>query len=251
MKTDDETTVSPTSTAQPTSKRYSLRFQPEIQPENETASDSRATTPTANDPTPTQVTPMTTRRRARESVSTAPRSSGGQFIKIEDEVEHKKPSTPRAKGKGKSSSPKKGKRDNDPKYIYSGDEEDTDSDDETKEKEVKEIETDRESSTEIIPYPNAGTPSSGTGRKKRKLGSSLGRINSPWQLELGTQDVESEGTPSRKSKKRAVESKDDEDIPIPVNVGGTEEGEKVDGGEEVPPLPQPKGWMSYIWPFKR
>jgi hypothetical protein len=251
VKTDDETTVSPTSAAQPTSKRYSLRSQPEIQTENETASDSRATTPTATEPTPTQVTPMTTRRRARESASTAPRSSGGQFIKIEDEVEAKGPSTPRTKGKGKSSSPKKGKRDTDPKYIYSGDEEDTDSDDETKEKEVKEIETDRESSTEIIPYPNVGTPSSGTGRKKRKLGSSLGRINSPWQLELGTQDVESEGTPSRKSKKRAVESKDDEDIPIPVNVGGTEEGEKVDGGEEVPPLPQPKGWMSYIWPFKR
>jgi hypothetical protein len=250
-KTDDETTVSPTSTAQLTSKRYSLRSQPDVQTENETASDSRATTPTANDPTPTQVTPMTTRRRARESVSTAPRSSGGQFIKIEDEVEHKEPSTPRAKGKGKSSSPKKGKRDNDPKYIYSGDEEDTDSDDETKDKEVKEIETDRESSTEIIPYPNAGTPSSGTGRKKRKLGSSLGRINSPWQLDPGAQDIESEGTPSRKSKKRAVESQDDADVPIPVDVGGTKEGEKGDGREEVPPLPQPKGWMSYIWPFKR
>jgi hypothetical protein len=246
IKTDDET-VSPTSTAQPTSKRYSLRSQPEIQPENETASDSRATTPTANDPTPTQVTPMTTRRRARESVSTAPRSSGGQFIKIEDEAEAKGPSTPRTKGKGKSSSPKKGKRDNDPKYIYSGDEGDTDSDDETKNKEVKEIETDRESSTEIIPYPNAGTPSSGTGRKKRKLGSSIGRINSPWQLEHGTQDIESEGTPSRKSKKRAVESQDDADVPTPVDVGE----QAGDVGEEVPPLPQPKGWMSYIWPFKR
>jgi len=254
IKTDDETTVSPTSTAQPTSKRYSLRSQPEIQPENETASDSRATTPTANDLTPAQTTPMTTRRRARESMSTAPRSSGGPSIKLEDEVEGKDLSTPRSKGKGKgkSKSPTKGKRDTDPKYIYSGDEEDTDSDDETKEKEVvKEEQTDRESSTEIIPYPNSGTPSSGTGRKKRKLGSSLGRINSPWQLEPGTQDIESEGTPSRKSKKRAVESKDDEDVPTPVDVGGTEEGEKADGGEELPHLPQPKGWMSYIWPFKR
>lgn len=175
-------------------------------------------------------------------------------MKIEDEAEIKSPSTPRAKGKGKSKSPKKGKRDTDPKYVYSGDEdEDTDSDDEKKgEKEVKEEQTDRESSTEIIPYPSAGTPSFGTGRKKRKLGSSLGRINSPWQLGPETPDVEAEETPSRRSKKRAVESKDDEDVPIPVAVGGAKEGEEaVDGGEEVPPLPQPKGWMSYIWPFKR
>jgi len=252
IKTDDET-VSPTSTAQPTSTRYSLRSQPDIQPDDEVASESRATTPTANEPTPTQVTPMTTRRRARESMSTAPRSSGGRSIKNEDEIEAKQLSTPRAKGKGKSKSPKKGKRNTDPKYIYSGDEDgDTDSDDAKKgEKEVKEEQTDRESSTEIIPYPNAGTPSSGTGRKKRKLGSSLGRINSPWQLDTGAQDVESEGTPSRRSKKRAVESKDDEDVPTPVEVGGAREEEKADGGEEVPPLPQPKGWMSYIWPFKR
>lgn len=254
VKTDDET-VSPTSTTQaPSPKRYSLRSQTGIQAESEIASESRATTPTATEPTPTQVTPMTTRRRARESMSAAPLSSGGPSMKIEDEAEPKSPSTPRAKGKGKSKSPKKGKRDTDPKYVYSGDEdEDTDSEDEKKgEKEVKEEQTDRESSTEIIPYPSAGTPSSGTGRKKRKLGSSLGRINSPWQLGPETPDVETEETPSRRSKKRAVESKDDEDIPIPMAVGAKQEGaEAKDGVQEMPPLPQPKGWMSYIWPFKR
>jgi hypothetical protein len=36
-----------------------------------------------------------------------------------------------------------------------------------------------------------------------------------------------------------------------VDVGDVKDREEADGGEELPPLPQPKGWMSYIWPFKR
>lgn len=239
-------TISPTSTSQPISKRYSLRSQPDIPVDDEVASDSRATTPTAdtNEPHPKQQTPMTTRRRARESTSSGKNTS----MKNGDEVE---PSTPKGKGKGrgtskpKSQSPKKGRRDTDSKYIYSDDEE---TDDEVNQKQdIKGEETERESSAEIIPYKSEGTPSSGTGRKKRKLGSSLGRHNSPWQLGVQDNDNESEGTPSRRSKKRAVEMEGEPDIPVPVEVGEEAEVEVV----EAPPLPRPRGWMSVLWPFKR
>jgi hypothetical protein len=255
-KSDDgasTATVSPTSTTQPISKRYSLRSQPDIE-----------STPTTDEPTAsqtqTQTTPMTTRRRARESISVAPSaplSSGkkdntAQIDETETEVKAE-PSTPRSRSKGKgkgkgesknqSQSPKKERRASDTRYIPGEEDEDnSDSDEDGDKEDIKEEGTDRESSAEIIPYNSDGTPSTSTGRKKRKLGSSLGH-NSPWQLER--QDMEEAGTPSRKSKKRAVGSKDEPDVPVPVDVGG-EEGE-----EEVPVLPQPKGWMSYIWPFKR
>jgi len=197
---------------------------------------------------------MTTRRRARESISEAPLSSGKKLFEVASQGETDvkgEPSTPRGKAKGKgksksqSKSPKKERRGSDSRYIPN----DSDhSGDEDVKEDVKE-ETDRESSAEIIPYTQEGTPST-VGRKKRKLGSSIGH-NSPWQLER--QDVGAEGSPSasgnRRSKKRAVESMDEPDVPLPVEVG--EKTEEEEREEALPALPQPKGWMSYIWPFKR
>jgi hypothetical protein len=231
----------------PSSKRYSLRSQPDIQDSEETK--DRPTTPSPTAPE-AQTTPilMTTRLRARESAG--PSTSAKSPSANEQHVKFEEPSTPQLKGRrqsqGKGKGKGKGKAEDDTRYVYE-DEEEEDEDEIKEDEEEREVQS-RQSTAEIIPFdqiqPDSHSPSttSGTGIKKRKLRSNS---NSPWQLRgFGNgEETDNGGSPSGgRGKRRAVESKEEPDVPVP---------EEVEEEEELAPLPPPKGWMSYIWPFKR
>jgi len=205
-------------------------------------SKTRTITPSASaEPHSTNaITPMTTRRRARESVigtevaqSPAPTSSwdkGKQKAQADDNEPTSNDDEEKAAElvtplKAKASS-KKGKgRQDDPRYIPN-------------ERDGEESDT---SSTYIIPNVNealAGA-SSGTGKKKRKMGSISSRGNeSPWQLDQ--QDRSEPVSPTASRKRRAVASKDQPDVPVPQNAK-----------KEEPELAKPaSGWRRF-WPFNR
>jgi hypothetical protein len=235
----------------PSSKRYSLRSQPDI-PDSEETKD-RPTTPSPTTPE-VQTTPilMTTRLRARDSAG--PSTSAKSPSANEQHVKFGEPSTPQLKGRrqsqGKGKGKGKGKAEDDTRYVYE-DEEEEDEDEIKEDEEEREVQS-RQSTAEIIPFdqiqPDSHSPSttSGTGIKKRKLrSSSNSNSNSPWQLRgFGSgEETDNGGSPSGgRGKRRAVESKEEPDVPVP---------EEVEEEEELAPLPPPKGWMSYIWPFKR
>jgi hypothetical protein len=255
---DEEKTPSPVKrddAPAPSSKRYSLRSQDlDAEASGDAASDNRDVSPTPGTEVATAsqtvTSPMTTRRRARESTSTLEPTQGISMTPIkrsprlsrankgDEESEHEaeglpepEPSTPKSilkksKGKGKG-------RQEDIKYVFQ-EEQDQDEDEDIQA-------SGTESSTDIIPFEQTST-----GRKKRKLRMSIssnGMNQSPWQLERQEHE---EGTPSRaKAKRRAVESTET-GVPVPLveRQGGEE-------GEEKAPLPPPKGWLSYFWPSKR
>jgi hypothetical protein len=253
---DEEKTLSPVKrddAPAPSSKRYSLRSRDlDAEASGDAASDNRDVSPTPGTEVATAsqtvTSPMTTRRRARESTSTLEPTQGismtpmkrsprlSRANKGDEESEHEaegvpEPSTPKSilkksKGKGKG-------RQEDLKYVFQ-EEQDQDEDEDIQA-------SGTESSTDIIPFEQTST-----GRKKRKLRMSIssnGMNQSPWQLE---RQGDEEGTPSRaKAKRRAVESNE---TGVPVPLVEREEGEE---GEEKAPLPPPKGWLSYFWPSKR
>jgi hypothetical protein len=267
---DRSETASPTATTREelgaSSTRYSLRSKGDAAdsstqieetnttPARATRSKTRTVTPSA-EPTPANATaqavpPMTTRRRARESVAfeTSPEeaaspsghSKGKGKARADDvdtaaidDIDEDDPGkvvvTP---AKPKSSGRKGKSRQDDAKYkpLEDGDTSD--------------------SSSYIIPHEDGiSATGTGTGKKKRKIRLSISSQGneSPWQLDQpgSSESVSPSASRSSRSKRRAVASKDEPNVPIP------EDAEKKKEEEEPKAAEPARGWRRMFWPFGR